>query len=47
MQFGMAFQLVDDLLDLVSTEELMGKPVNNDAKRWADSKVLGGIVQTT
>ena len=32
MQFGMAFQLVDDLLDLVSTDALMGKPVNNDAK---------------
>ena len=32
MQFGMAFQLVDDLLDLVSTDELMGKPVNNDTK---------------
>ncbi len=32
MNFGMAFQLVDDLLDLLSTEELMGKPVNNDVK---------------
>jgi octaprenyl-diphosphate synthase len=32
MNFGCAFQLVDDLLDLTSTEELMGKPVNNDVK---------------
>ena len=32
MNFGSAFQLVDDLLDLTSTEELMGKPVNNDVK---------------
>ncbi len=30
--FGMAFQLIDDVLDLVSTEELLGKPVRNDAK---------------
>lgn len=28
--FGMTFQLVDDILDLVSTAELMGKPVGND-----------------
>ncbi|MGI9646862.1 MAG: polyprenyl synthetase family protein [Ilumatobacteraceae bacterium] len=32
MNFGIAFQLVDDLLDLLSTDELMGKPVNNDVK---------------
>jgi heptaprenyl diphosphate synthase len=29
-QFGMAFQLVDDVLDFVSSEELLGKPVGND-----------------
>src|SRR5581483_9130794 len=29
-QFGMAFQLIDDVLDLVSSEELLGKPVGND-----------------
>lgn len=32
MNFGMAFQLADDLLDLLSTEELMGKPVNSDVR---------------
>jgi heptaprenyl diphosphate synthase/octaprenyl-diphosphate synthase len=32
MNFGIAFQLVDDVLDLVSTSDLMGKPVNNDVK---------------
>jgi heptaprenyl diphosphate synthase/octaprenyl-diphosphate synthase len=32
MSFGIAFQLADDLLDLLSTEELMGKPVNNDVR---------------
>jgi octaprenyl-diphosphate synthase len=29
---GMAFQLVDDLLDLTSTQETLGKPVANDLK---------------
>jgi geranylgeranyl pyrophosphate synthase len=29
---GIAFQLIDDLLDIVSTSALMGKPVGNDAK---------------
>jgi octaprenyl-diphosphate synthase len=29
---GMAFQLVDDLLDLTSTRETLGKPVANDLK---------------
>jgi len=28
----MAFQLVDDLLDLTSTQETLGKPVGNDLK---------------
>jgi octaprenyl-diphosphate synthase len=29
---GMAFQLVDDLLDLTSSEDVLGKPVANDLK---------------
>jgi octaprenyl-diphosphate synthase len=29
---GMAFQLVDDLLDLTSTQEVLGKPAGNDLK---------------
>ncbi len=32
MNLGMSFQLVDDLLDLTSTKEAMGKPVANDLK---------------
>lgn len=30
--FGMGFQLIDDVLDFVSTDKLMGKPVGNDIK---------------
>jgi heptaprenyl diphosphate synthase len=30
LSFGMAFQLVDDVLDLVSTEEELGKPAAHD-----------------
>jgi heptaprenyl diphosphate synthase/octaprenyl-diphosphate synthase len=29
-QFGMAFQLIDDVLDFTSTDELLGKSVGND-----------------
>ena len=29
---GMAFQLIDDLLDLTSTKDVLGKPVVNDLK---------------
>ena len=32
MDLGMSFQLVDDLLDLTSTKEAMGKPVVSDLK---------------
>lgn len=30
--FGMAFQIIDDVLDLVSTSEALGKPVGNDIR---------------
>ncbi len=32
-RFGAAFQVLDDLLDLVSTAELLGKPVGNDLRQ--------------
>jgi geranylgeranyl pyrophosphate synthase len=32
-RFGAAFQVLDDLLDLVSTTELLGKPVGNDLRQ--------------
>ena len=33
MNLGVAFQLVDDVLDLTSTQELTGKPVAGDLKK--------------
>jgi len=30
--FGMAFQVIDDVLDIVSTAEALGKPVGNDIR---------------
>lgn len=30
--FGVSFQLIDDLLDFISTSEILGKPVGNDVK---------------
>ncbi|HEY2381641.1 MAG TPA: polyprenyl synthetase family protein, partial [Terriglobia bacterium] len=32
MNMGMAFQLVDDLLDLTATQQTLGKPVASDLK---------------
>ena len=32
-RFGASFQVLDDLLDLVSTTELLGKPVGNDLRQ--------------
>ena len=32
-RFGIAFQVLDDLLDLVSTTELLGKPVGTDLRQ--------------
>jgi octaprenyl-diphosphate synthase len=32
MSLGMAFQLVDDMLDLTATQEILGKPVASDLK---------------
>ena len=29
-RFGMAFQVVDDILDVVATDEQLGKPAGND-----------------
>jgi heptaprenyl diphosphate synthase len=30
---GMAFQIIDDILDLTSTKEKLGKPVGNDLRQ--------------
>ena len=32
LNLGMAFQLIDDLLDFTSTEHILGKPVGHDLK---------------
>ncbi len=44
--FGMAFQIIDDVLDLVSTDESLGKPAGNDIREGVYSlpvlMALGG-----
>jgi octaprenyl-diphosphate synthase len=32
LNFGMAFQLIDDVLDFTSSEEILGKPIGNDLR---------------
>lgn len=42
---GMAFQLVDDLLDLTSTQETLGKPVANDLKEGKVTLPVSFVLQ--
>jgi len=45
--FGMSYQIIDDILDLVSTTELMGKPVGNDISEGVYTlPVLYGLAAT-
>lgn len=32
LDLGMAFQIQDDILDITSTQEVLGKPIGSDAK---------------
>ena len=43
---GMAFQLVDDMLDLTSTQEALGKPVASDLKEGKVTLPISFAVQT-
>ena len=38
---GIAYQLNDDLLDVTSTEEFMGKPLNQDIRKKTPITILG------
>ena len=43
---GLAFQIIDDILDVTSTEELLGKPIGSDAEEGKKTFVtLMGIGQ--
>jgi len=42
---GMTFQLVDDLLDLTSTREAMGKPVASDLKEGKVTAPVSYVIQ--
>ncbi|MCL1998361.1 MAG: polyprenyl synthetase family protein [Turicibacter sp.] len=46
-KLGLAFQMLDDLLDVVSTEQELGKPINSDISNDKDTYVtICGIDQT-
>ena len=34
MNIGIAFQLLDDILDYTSDDDTLGKPVCEDVRRW-------------
>ena len=34
---GLAFQIVDDILDVVSTKEVLGKPINSDSENQKET----------
>lgn len=38
-KFGLAFQIKDDILDITSTQEVLGKPVNSDFKNSKNTYV--------
>lgn len=38
---GLAFQIKDDILDVISTQEILGKPVNSDSKNEKYTYVTG------
>lgn len=40
-QFGLAFQIYDDILDVVGTEEELGKPVHQDTAKNTYTNLLG------
>ena len=43
---GIAFQILDDILDVTSTEEVLGKPIHSDEKNQKTTYVtLLGIEQ--
>jgi len=32
-RLGLAFQIVDDILDVISTQEMLGRPIGSDAEQ--------------
>lgn len=45
-KFGLAFQITDDILDVVGTEEAIGKPVGSDEKNHKSTYVTLHSVET-